>query len=342
MVSVLVTARNEADRIGPLLERYAALTDRIAHELVVYDDDSEDGTGELVAAYAARDPRIRLMRGQGPPPGWNGKCHGLHRLYEQALGDYLLFLDADVALEDGALDRAVAAVEAEGYDVLSLYPRQVMRTLAERMFVPVMVYYFFLLGPQWMHRAGWRVPVCPLNGQFMLWKRASYEAIGGYAAIHDAWLDDMAMGRRVAERGLSACYRPGVGVARCRMYTGFPSAWNGFVKHTWDCLGLPVGPYMALHGVFALTMVGVWLAPLVALARPLTTLEWAAFTGVAAMTAMTRFLACWRGGGGWLSAALHPLTMAAAVLVGLVSWHQARRGESTWKGRRRDAKSAEA
>ncbi|MFP5501815.1 MAG: glycosyltransferase, partial [Candidatus Sericytochromatia bacterium] len=288
MVSVLVTARNEADRIGPLLESYAALTDSVAHELVVYDDDSEDGTGELVAAHAARDPRIRLMRGQGPPPGWNGKCHGLHRLYEQARGDYLLFLDADVALEDGALDRAVAAVEAEGYDVLSLYPKQIMRTPAERMFVPVMVYYFFLLGPQWMHRAGWRVPVCPLNGQFMLWRRASYEAIGGYAAIHDAWLDDMAMGRRVAERGLSACYRPGVGVARCRMYTGFPSAWNGFVKHTWDCLGLPVGPYMALHGVFALTMVGVWLAPLVALVRPLTSLEWAAFAGVAALTATTR------------------------------------------------------
>lgn len=334
-VSVLVAARNEEHRIRPLLESYLALTDGVDSELVVYDDDSEDGTAAVVEAYAARDPRVRLVRGTGLPPGWAGKVHALHQLSCAAHKDALLFVDADVVLGSGALDRSLQALDDDRLDVLSLYPRQIMGTWGERIFVPVMVYYFFLFGPQWLYRRGQTVPVQPLNGQFMLWRRRSYEAIGGYAAIHDAWLDDMEMGRLVVARGLKACYRSGVGVAECRMYQSLGETWRGFIKHCWDCIGLPVVPYMVLHAWLFVSMVAVWLTPLTLLLHPWTALETGLFATVVLLTALTRLPACLQGGGGWLSALLHPVSMGGGVLVGLKSYHQYRNAEHTWKGRTR-------
>lgn len=334
-VSVLVAARNEEQRLAPLLESYLHLTDQLDSELVVYDDDSEDGTAALVESYAARDSRIRLVRGQGLPPGWGGKVHALHQLGQAAQKDALLFVDADVVLESGALDRSRQALDDDGLDVLSLYPQQILGSWGERIFVPVMVYYFFLFGPQWLYRLGQTVPVQPLNGQFMLWRRSSYAAIGGYAAIQNAWLDDMEMGRLVVEKGLKACYRSGVGVAKCRMYTSMAETWRGFLKHCWDCIGLPVTPYMVLHAWLFLSMVAVWLSPLTLLVRPWTPLETGLFAAVVALTALTRLPACLQGGGGWLSALLHPISMGGGVLVGLMSYVQYRNAQHTWKGRTR-------
>lgn len=334
-VSVLVPARNEVTRIGPLLASFRALADAEALELVVYDDDSTDGTDRLVLDHAAQDPRIRLVRGGDLPPGWGGKVHALHRLSQEARGDQFLFVDADVTLEPGAVSRALAALEAERLDVLSLYPRQILGTWGEKVFVPCMVYYFHLLGSQWAIRNGMKAPVVAINGQFMLWRRTSYEAIGGYAAIKTAWLDDMTIGKEAVAKGLSVSYRPGRGVARCRMYTGFGEVWNGFAKHTWDSFSQPAPVYLAIHAWLFAVMVAVWLLPLTAIARPWSPREWALFGLVAALTACTRLISCFQAGGGWWSALCHPVSMAGALLNGVESWRLARRRTSSWKGRTR-------
>lgn len=334
-VSVLVPARDEAQRIGPLLESFLALPPAEALELVVYDDASTDGTGDLVLAAAARDPRIRLVRGEGPPPGWGGKVHALHQLTRAASPEatLLLFSDADVTLEPGGLTRAAAALAADGLDVLSLYPAQTLGTWAERAFVPLMVYYFYLLAPQWLHARGGKVLVAPLNGQFMLWRRERLSAIGGWEAIQGAWLDDMEMGRRVAALGFRARYRAGVGVARCRMYTGFGEIWRGFAKHAYDCTGLPAWAYVVVQAWLLGALVLPWLALLCWLFHTPGPVELALFGLIAGLTAGTRVVAAVQTGHGWTSAAWHPLTMALAIVNGLWSLWQASARTSAWKGR---------
>ncbi len=334
-IAVLVPARDEATRIGPLLESFIALPAHEAAELVVYDDASEDGTAEVVRAAMARDPRIRLVTGQGPPAGWGGKVHALHRLAQAAApdADLLLFVDADVTLEPGGLPRAAAALAADGLDVLSLYPAQTLGTWAERAFVPMMVYYFYLLAPQWLHARGAKVLVAPLNGQFMLWRRDRLTAIGGWEAIRGAWLDDMEMGRRVAAEGFRARYRAGAGVARCRMYTGFGEVWRGFAKHAFDCTGISPAAFIGLQAWLAIALVAPWLALLCWLFHVPGPAELAAFTVIALLTAGTRVVAAVQTGHGWTSALLHPLTMALAILNGLWSLWLATRATSAWKGR---------
>jgi glycosyltransferase involved in cell wall biosynthesis len=334
-VSLLVPARNEAARLEPLLASLLALPDASVRECLVYDDDSDDGTDRLVAAYAARDARIRLIRGGDLPPGWGGKVHALHRLSQEARGAYLLFLDADVTLEAGAVDRALTALHADRLDILSLYPRQVLGTWGERVFVPVMVYYFFLLGSQWALRQGKKPPAVAINGQFMLWRREAYDAIGGYESIKTAWLDDMTIGKRAVDMGLAVSYRPGAGAANCRMYTGFTEVWNGFVKHTWDSFSQPTPVYLALHAWLFVALVLPWLIAAMAPWLPWTPLAAGLLAAIAGMTALTRLLACTLGGGGWVSAACHPVAMAGALANGLVSWRLSRNRTSEWKGRTR-------
>ncbi|MDP8978823.1 MAG: glycosyltransferase, partial [Actinomycetota bacterium] len=73
-VSVLVPARDEADHIGPCVR---ALLDQrgVSLELLVLDDESSDRTAALALDAADGDPRLRVLPGTAPPPGWLGKPH---------------------------------------------------------------------------------------------------------------------------------------------------------------------------------------------------------------------------------------------------------------------------
>src|SRR5690606_28279242 len=108
----LVPARNEEENLARLLPSLLA-QDYPAYEVVVVDDASEDGTWAVLEAHA--DPRLRAVRGEGPPPGWLGKPHALHVAAGRATGAVFLFLDADAELADaGALRRLVERFTALG------------------------------------------------------------------------------------------------------------------------------------------------------------------------------------------------------------------------------------
>lgn len=100
LVSACVAVSNGADYIGRKLESLQALD--YPHEkleIVVCDDGSTDDTRELVLAYAASDPRIRLVG----IPRRSGKPAAINRLREAARGEVLLMTDVRQALAPGAL-----------------------------------------------------------------------------------------------------------------------------------------------------------------------------------------------------------------------------------------------
>ena len=62
-VCFVIPTYNEAANITPLLERVAALYPDDDTAVLIVDDRSPDGTGELVRAFAAGDPRVHLLEG---------------------------------------------------------------------------------------------------------------------------------------------------------------------------------------------------------------------------------------------------------------------------------------
>ncbi len=104
LVSVCMTVFNGASYVDAKIESVLAMDwpqDRL--EVLVYSDGSGDASDAKVLAFSARDPRVKLIRGEQRA----GKPTGLNRLREAATGSVLLLTDIRQPLSKGAL-RALA------------------------------------------------------------------------------------------------------------------------------------------------------------------------------------------------------------------------------------------
>lgn len=336
-ISVLIPARDEAANVARCVR--AALASLPADgEVVVYDDASTDGTPEIVAALAAEDGRVRLVRGGALPAGWVGKPHACHRLAAEARGDLLVYVDADVALEADGLARLASLLESYRADVVTAAPRQETVTFAERLVVPLLhlTYLSWLPLPLVWRSGDPRFLVA--NGQLLAVRRRTLDAAGGWAAVRAEVVDDMALCRRVKEAGGRVVFADGHRMARCRMYRGAAEVRDGFSKNLYEGVG---GRPVALAGVVA-AHAAVHLLPYAALAAALLGaphLILPALAGVGATTAMRALLVA-RFGQPAEGIVLHPVSILALLAIALNSFRWTARGAIRWRGRTYAARAA--
>ena len=229
-VSVLVPARNEERNIVACIESLLD-QDYTASEVIVLDDDSEDGTHALLERIAIRDSRLRVLRGTELPDGWIGKNHACHQLSHAATGEWLLFTDADTVHDRHSIRAAVTIALAERADLLTLIPEQTMLTFSERLILPLLHFVSMTLLPFFFVEHSRRPSFAIGIGQFMLFRREAYDAIGGHAAVGNALVEDVWLARRIKAFGFRLVVRSGVGRVRCRMYRGLTEIWHGFSKN---------------------------------------------------------------------------------------------------------------
>lgn len=221
-ISVLVPARNEELRLGPLLDALRGTGEEV-REIIVVDDESQDGTAGLVAAAAGRDPRIRLVAGAPLPAGWVGKQWALQQGLALAKAPWVLALDADVRPDPALPGALVAAAEADGVDALSGGPRFDVGTVAERVLHPALlatlVYRF---GPPGEAVAGRELA----NGQCLLLRRERLVAAGGWSRVADRMTEDVAMARSLAAAGWRVGVRDAAPLLLVDMHDSGREAWT--------------------------------------------------------------------------------------------------------------------
>ena len=138
---------------------------------------------------------------------------------------YVLFTDADIAWEAGALWALVAAAEGDDRDLVSQMALLRTGNGWERVVVPAFVYFFAQLYPfRRVNKPGSRTAAAA--GGCMLVRRGALERSGGVAPIRGALIDDVAMGRMIkGQRG--RCW---LGLSRqvvsVRPYPGLASLWQ--------------------------------------------------------------------------------------------------------------------
>jgi len=323
-VSVLLPARNEEATIAAAVA--SALAEPV-HEVVVYDDGSTDRTPDKLAAFT--DPRLRVIRGVALPDGWVGKPHACHRLAEAAEGELLLFMDADVQLKPGAVRALVAERRRWGAAVLTAVPEQTVGGLAEQLVVPLL----HLTYTSWLPNVA--VPLLPFtsmvaaNGQLLAISRSAYDAIGGFASVHDAVVDDMALCRRAKRLGHRVVFADGHLLARCRMYGSPTEVWEGFSKNIYTGVGGPLGMVVVL-GLYFATFLLPWLALPASVAAP--ALLGPAVAAVAA-NVLQRALLALRHDHPVSTVVLHPAGIAALLAIAINSWRWSAAGTIRWAGR---------
>lgn len=200
-VAAVVPARNEADVIQRSIGSLLAQDYPGEFRVVLVDDQSEDGTGDL--ARALNDSRLTVLSGAPRPQGWTGKLWAMNQgvdYMSASAPTFLWFTDADIAHAPDTLRTLVARAEESGRVLVSLMARLSCRTTAEHFLIPAFVFFFDMLFPFGAANDP-RSRMAAAAGGCMLARRKALEAAGGIAAIRHNIIDDCALARLMKRQG---------------------------------------------------------------------------------------------------------------------------------------------
>jgi glycosyltransferase involved in cell wall biosynthesis len=245
-VSIVVPARNEEASLGDCLKSLTAQTG-VTFEIIVVDDGSSDRTREIAQSFAG----VRVISPPPLPERWTGKNNAAVAGAKEARAEWLLFTDADTVHLPGSLARALEEANKERADLLSYSPEQVAVTFAERAVMPVI---FAELAAQYPPRKvrEQSSKVVAANGQYILVRRAAYDAVGGHAAVATEILEDVALARLFRNADQRVFFRYGGDAVRSRMYRNWTQLREGWTKNL--ALLFPQPGFLAFQSLF------LWLA----------------------------------------------------------------------------------
>lgn len=330
-VSVLVPARNEAKRIRPCLD--SLLAQKYGNfRIIVYDDDSTDGTGEILAEYAAEHPdRFSFISGGRLEDGWYGKPHAMQRLSEAADGDFLLFTDADTVHRPDSVGRAAVLALDSGADLVSGYVRHEAEAFGEAQVVPAIYLLTMAVMPLWLIRRTRHPAISHAIGQFMFFRASSYRKAGGYEAVKGMVSEDVRMARHLKKEGGVILFADLKESVSCRMYEDYRGAITGLSKNVYDYLNknflVLLGATVAVPLFFFLPVLAALLPQIAQGSRVLLASSALLVTGAWALVAADRKLP-------WYVPFIHPLILGNVLSTAWRAFRIFLTGKAIeWKGR---------
>jgi hopene-associated glycosyltransferase HpnB len=276
-VVAVVPARNEAAMLPVTLPPLLAQEYPGEFRVILVDDGSDDGTGELAVRLAVEAAReggspLTVLTGQPRPDGWAGKVWAMAQGLAAAPGapgpgdvGYVLFTDADIAWAQGALRRLVEAAERDERALVSQMALLRAATAWERLIVPAFVYFFAQLYPFRSVNNPARRTAAGAGGCMLISRTALHKA-GGLEPIRGALIDDVALAT-LLKRGGNRCWLGlTTDVRSARPYPRLADLWQMIARSAYTQLRysptLLTGTIVGLTLLYAAPPAGAiaWLA----------------------------------------------------------------------------------
>jgi chlorobactene glucosyltransferase len=340
-VSIVVPARNERRNIERCVRSILAST-YPRFELIVVDDHSTDGTGDVARAIAAGDERLRVVDAPPLADGWFGKqwaCTTGARAARAGAGDLLLFTDADTWHAPDLLPRAVNALRARDADLLTVGGHQEMHSFWERVIQPQMFGILALRYGGTEEVSNTRHPEHAIaNGQFILVRRATYDALQGHERVRDRVAEDLSMAQEWVRAGRRIVLMLGVRQFSTHMYASLDEIVAGWRKNIYAggrtaAIGGRFGRVIYPLALLSVPLIG--LAPLGALvlsAAGVLGTTWLVWSAVSVGFSLLFWSAIYRFmGEPFFASLLYPLGLAMLFYIAAGSIARGRRVE--WKNR---------
>lgn len=312
-VSVLVPARNEEHNLPRLMASFAQ-QDHPSAEMIIYDDQSNDETWEII--QKAGDRRIRGIRGGEVPDGWVGKTNGCYQLSLQAQGSAFLFIDADTEFQHPAALRHMSERFAARPESTVLTGMTLLKG-GGRTIVTMVGALIIGCIPWWM---GKRVPLAAMsgvNGQCWMITADDYRRLEPHQQVRGEVLEDIRIGRYLHRQGLTPLLDDVTNDLTVHMYGTFSEAWRGFRKNTADILGRTLfSSVLALAGYILIFIVAPVLAPVLLVSLFLLKFISDRITRQPMAVSL-----------------LAPVSFVLIIFLGLDSMFNRSRGRIEWKGR---------
>jgi glycosyltransferase involved in cell wall biosynthesis len=322
-VSILIPVRNEQDNILTLLQSIHK-QDYHNYEVIILDDNSDDNTYQICAAFATEHPRFKLIKGDELPVGWLGKNFACHQLARQAKGNFLLYLDADECIENGLINSAIHRMYLRKLGLLSLFTNQDMQSVGELLTVPLMHYLLLNLLPLQLVYLIKNPGVAAASGQFMLFAASAYNKNQWHEQVKDKVVEDVEIMKLVKANGYSGEALLANGMISCRMYKNYNEAVTGFSKNF-----LAAFNYCILS--LLIYIMFIFGGPMIIM----MTLDFNLIFFMAGLILLTRVMISLAAKqNAWYNIVLHPVQMVNLTLIAFLAIQKHLTKTNVWKGRR--------
>jgi len=331
LVSVLIPARNEEANIAACLDSLLVQS-YDSYEIIVYNDDSTDGTARILAHYANQHPeRLKIISGH-LEAGWYGKPHAMQRLSENASGSWLYFTDADTLHGKDSISKLVGLAEYYKADFISGYIRHRIGSFGEAAVVPSIYLLTMVAMPLWIIQSLKTPSISHAIGQAMFFRTSTYAAAGGYAAVKNQASEDVRIARLVKKHGGRAIFADLKEDVSCRMYADYKSAITGFSKNVYDYFNknnlVLAAATVAVPLVFFIPIIGsIWLPAALGAAQPFFRLNCLALLYAWSFVALERMLP-------WYIPFIYPVILVNVLSTAWRAYRLIKDGKAIeWKGR---------
>lgn len=326
-LTVVIPACNEANTLEAAMHSLLQ-QDYPDLEVVLINDRSTDATPAMVDRLAAEDDRVIPVHIDELPADWLGKLNALRCGTELASGQWLLFADADVRFEPGALKETVAFAVANELDHVSLIPEVERRSFTQSILTDTFGVIFILAVR--MDRVA--DPACDDFfgvGAFNLVRREAFERTEGFEWLRMEIADDMGLALLLRRHGARAWAGIAPRSLKLLWYASAAQMVRGLEKN----LFAAAAHLSFVRAAFLLLGVAALLAlPVVGLLLP-APLGWPmSLAVVAGLAALSRAMATQWGSN---PAAVLLLPVGVAILFVAVvrsTWMYARTGGALWRG----------
>jgi len=316
-VSILVPMRNEETNVRGCIESLQNQEGLKNFEILILDDNSTDNTLGEIRKFG----NITIIEGKPIPPNWLGKLWACHQLSQQSTGEFLVFVDADVRLSKHAISAALNTMQ--GWSFISPYPKQLTSGLLQRLFQPLLQWSWLASVPLfWIYKFP-NKKMAIANGQFLIIERSAYEKSGGHEKIQSEVLDDLMLARNLIGCGFKGAVVEASQIAVCKMYNTSRELIVGYQKSLYKAFGTLPGAVIALS-----LLVFTGIVPLIAVING-STLGLLAFIFIF----VGRVITSLRTSSIPNTAILHPLAIAALIIIFLYSLYGRVTNTLTWRSR---------
>ncbi len=222
-ISVIIPARNEENSLPNLLESLSKQTLK-PYEIIIVDDFSQDKTSDIARIY-----NIKVIRPDKLPEGWTGKNWACYTGYKESTGDILLFLDADVILNEKGLEYLLYTYIQNG-GLISVQPKHYMKSIYEQLSI-----FFNLIATMSVNAFGMTEQSRNSYGAFgpvMMIGRGNYQKVNGHKAVKNNIVEDMSMGLLLKKNNINVNLYLGGDIIKFRMYpSGIKPLIEGWTKN---------------------------------------------------------------------------------------------------------------
>jgi 1,2-diacylglycerol 3-beta-glucosyltransferase len=196
-VSIIIAARNEEGQIASCLDSIVALTyPKDLLDVIIVDDRSTDGTGDIVTRYTSRHSYIRLLRidtETGLPPG---KTSAVTVAADNAQGEIFMFTDADCRVPSHWVENTVTYYADASVGVVAGFTS----LAGESPFQELQALDWFVLFSVAAATTRLGFPVTAVGTNLSV-RREAYESVGGYRKIPFSVTEDYALFHAVTATG---------------------------------------------------------------------------------------------------------------------------------------------